>query len=299
MYRNEHYGSTIAVYALSRNATRAAQRFVGYQNNSLFHFIEQDITEKFNLESRVDFIIHNAGNAYPASFVADPTGTMKSNLWGIAHLLDYAVKVKSERVLYVSSGEVYGEGNGVDFDENYSGYVNGLTFRSCYPQSKRAAETLCVAYSEQYGADVVIARPCHIYGATFTENDNRAFAQFIRSMLNTNEVVLKSTGEQCRSYCYVADCAAAILTILLRGQTSHAYNSANKHSNITIANLAKTIAAAGGGQVVFKLPAEVEKKGYSVVTRAVLNADKLERLGWKSQYNLSEGVTRTLQILSN
>jgi nucleoside-diphosphate-sugar epimerase len=299
MYRNEHYGSHTAVYALSRNAAAAAQRFISYKNSSLFYYIQQDVTEKFGLESKIDFLIHNAGNAYPASFVADPVGTMKSNLWGIASLMDYAVKVKSERVLYVSSGEVYGEGNGADFDESYSGYVNGLHFRSCYPQGKRAAETLCIAYSEQYAADVVIARPCHIYGATFTETDNRAFAQFARSLLAKKEVVLKSVGEQLRSYCYVADCAAAMLTILLRGQAGQAYNIANKRSNTTIADLAKTMAAAGGGQVVFDLPTEVEKKGYSAVSRAVLNAEKLEILGWKAMYSLQDGVLQAMKILTS
>lgn len=82
---------------------------------------------------------------------------MKSNLWGVSNLLELA-KEKKARLLYISSGEVYGEDDGIDFVETHSGYVNCLNPRACYPSSKRASETLCIAYKEQYGVNVVIAR---------------------------------------------------------------------------------------------------------------------------------------------
>ena len=68
-----------------------------------------------------------------------------------------------------SSGEVYGEGDGRVFTEEYSGYVDCASPRSCYPSSKRAAETLCISYGVEYNVDVVIARPCHVYGPEFTD----------------------------------------------------------------------------------------------------------------------------------
>jgi nucleoside-diphosphate-sugar epimerase len=298
MYRNEHYCSNISIYAVSRNPETVKERFKKYLDSNLFRYVQHDVSEKLIFDFNADFIIHSAGNATPYTYVVDPVGTLKTNIYGMDNLLSYAVNTHSECVLYVSSGEVYGEGNGNDFTETYSGYVDCMNLRACYPSGKRATETLCASYSAQYDVNVVIARPCHIYGPTMTQSDNRAFAQFIRNILSKQNVVLKSKGEQYRSYCYGADCVSAILTILLKGEKSNAYNIANKKSNVTVAELAKTIAMAGKQQVAFELPVDEEKRGYSVVTRAVLNADKLEKLGWKAQYSLKEGIERTVQILS-
>ena len=297
MFSNEYAGSNITVYALSRHSEYARRRFHTYWNHPLFHHIQQDIAEKIRLTHPVDFMIHAASNAYPASFVADPVGTIKSNLWGMDNVLNYGLKYGVERIVFVSSGEVYGEGDGNDFTETYSGYVDCLNPRSCYPSGKRAAETLCVSYIAQYNMDVVIARPCHIYGPTMTDTGNHAFAQFIRNVLLKQDVVLKSKGEQYRSYCYVADCISALLVILLKGGKGNAYNIANKQSNVTVAELAQTIAQCGGREVVFQLPSSEEQKGYSVISRAVLNAEKLEKLGWQAHYTLHEGVERTIRIL--
>jgi len=298
MFRNESFGSNMTVYALTRNTERAQVRFQHHWNNPLFHHIEQDIINKIQLSDKVDFIIHTASNAYPASFIADPVGTIKANLWGIDNLLDYGLKCGVERTLFVSSGEVYGEGDGKDFTESYSGYINCLTPRSCYPSGKRVAETLCASYIAQYNMDIVIARPCHIYGPTMTKSDDRAFAQFIRKVLEKQDVVLKSKGDQCRSYCYVADCISALLMILLKGEKGNAYNIANKHSNVTVAELAQTIAHTGGQKVVFQIPSSEEEKGFSGISRAVLDAGKLENLGWQANYSIREGIERTIQILS-
>jgi nucleoside-diphosphate-sugar epimerase len=297
MFRNKHYNSNILIYAISRNTKNAKKRFNMYWENPLFKFISHDITEKININNNIDYIIHGASNAYPAVYVDDPVGTMKANIMGLINLMDYGIDQNIKRILYISSGEVYGEGENDDFKEPYSGFIDHLNPRSCYPASKRATETLCISYSVQYDVDVVIARPCHIYGPTITESDNRAFAQFVWNVLAEKDVVLKSTGMQYRSYCYIADCASAILTILLKGEIKNAYNISNKDSNVRIAELANSIAKAGNREVIFDLPTNDEQRGYSVISRAVLDSSKLEELGWKANYKLPDGVKRTIQIL--
>jgi nucleoside-diphosphate-sugar epimerase len=299
MFRNMHYKSNISIYGISRSTKYAKSRFNIYWDNPLFQFINQDISEKIKIDKEFNFIIHGASNAYPASYASDPVGTMKANLLGIFNILDYSINKPPYRILYISSGEVYGEGVGEDFIESYSGYIDYLNPRSCYPSSKRAAETLCVSYSSQYNIDTVIARPCHIYGPTITDTDNRAFAQFIRNVLEKKDIILKSTGEQYRSYCYVADCVSALLVILLKGVDRNAYNIANKDSNVSIMELANTIANFAGQEVMFDMPSTEEKKGYSVFSKAVLNSDKLTSLGWKAKYSLSDGIKQTVQILSS
>jgi len=297
MFRNKYFESNIMVYSLSRNSVSAKKRFSAYWTDPLFNYIQQDIVDEIKLDEKVDYIIHGASNAHPASYAADPVGTIKSNVWGINNLLDYSLKAQCKRVLYISSGEVYGEGNGEDFIESYSGYINPLNARSCYPSSKRTSENLCISYLDQYNVDVVIARPCHVYGPTMTESDNRAFAQFLRNVLAGNDVVLKSKGAQCRSYCYVADCISALLVILLNGKVGEAYNIANKKSNITVGELAEAIATARQRKVIYDIPSNEEQKGYSVITRAVLSSGKLDSLGWYPKYTLTDSIQKVIEIL--
>jgi nucleoside-diphosphate-sugar epimerase len=88
------------------------------------------------------------------------------------------------------------------------------------------------------------------------------------------------------------------LIILLNGDTKNAYNISNKESDVSIAELANYIAIAGDRKVVFDLPTNEVQRGYSVISRAVLDSGKLEELGWKAKYPLPEGVRRTIRILS-
>lgn len=286
------------VYASGRNEERARERFKDYFADDVFHFVKYDVMQPVNSDVDFDYIIHAASNASPNFFAKNPVEIIKSNVDGVAHLMDYGLNHGMKRFLYISSGEVYGEGDGRVFTEEYSGYVNCATPRACYPSSKRVAETLCVSYANEYGADVVIARPCHIYGPHFTEQDNRVYAQFIRNILCEEDIVMKSTGEQFRSWCYVVDCVSGLLHILLKGKCGEAYNIADGESNVSIRELAETIAEIGGRKVVIDMSDAAEKRGFNVVTKSIFSTKKLESLGWRPQNHICEGLSNTIQELN-
>ncbi len=279
-----------ALYASGRNQERAQERFKSFADDKGFHFIQHDVLKPLQGDVRFDYVIHAASNASPNFFAQKPVEVIKSNIDGVTHLMEYGLDHGMRRFLYVSSGEVYGEGDGRAFTEDYSGYVDCTKSRSCYPSSKRAAETLCVSYAAEYGADVVIARPCHVYGPYFTEQDNRVYAQFIRNILHGENIIMKSTGEQFRSWCYVVDCVSALLHILLKGESGEAYNIADASSNISIRELAETIASIGGCKVVIDVPDAEEKKGYNVVTKSVFDTGKISKLGWMPRTTIEEGI---------
>lgn len=285
------------VYASGRNEERARARFQEFAGDETFHFIQYDVMQSLGSDIQFDYIIHAASNGSPNFFAKKPVEVMKSNLYGVSNLMEYGLNHGMKRMLYVSSGEVYGEGDGRVFTEDYSGYVDCTKPRSCYPSSKRAAETLCVSYAAEYGADVVIARPCHTYGPHFTEQDNRVYAQFIRNVLRGEDIVMKSTGEQFRSWCYVVDCVSALLHILLKGECGQAYNIADANSNISIRELAETIADLGGRKVVIDVPDTDEKRGFNPVTKSVFSTEKLETLGWKAFSSIRDGLSHTLNDL--
>ena len=278
------------VYASGRNEERAKERFKVFIDDKAFHFVNYDVMKPFQSDICFDYVIHAASNANPQFYATQPVEVMKANFDGVANLMEYGLSHGLKRFLYVSSGEVYGEGDGRVFTEDYSGYVDCLKPRSCYPSSKRAAETLCISYIEEYGADAVIARPCHVYGPHFTDNDNRVYAQFIRNVLRGEDIVMKSTGEQFRSWCYVVDCVSALLHILLKGECGEAYNIADMESNISIRELAETIATISAKRVVIDNPNADEKRGYNPVMKSVFSTEKLESLGWRPMIQISNGL---------
>lgn len=285
------------VYASGRNEQRAKTLFSEYDNNPHFHFLKYDVLTSLEGCTNFHYIIHAASNASPNYFVANPVEIIKANILGVSNLLDYGSQHNLRRFLFVSSGEIYGEGDGRVFTEDYSGYVDNMSPRSCYPSSKRAAETLCVSYSQEYGIETVIARPSHTYGPSFTDSDNRVYAQFIRNVSNDEDIVMKSTGMQYRSWCYVVDCVSALLYILLKGENRQAYNIADESSNLTIKELAEMVAAIGGKKVIVNESTDTEKAGYNVVTKSIFSTNKIKSLGWKVKGTMFVKMQKTIDCI--
>lgn len=287
-------GRDYCVWACGRNEVRARERFGRYAEEDGFWFVKQDVMEPLALDVDFAYIIHAAGGASPNCFGQRPVEVIKENIVGLSHVMDYGLQHGMRRLLYLSTGEVYGEGDGRSFSEDYQGRVDCRKARACYPASKRAAETLCAAYGAEYGAEVVVARPTHVYGPHFTESDNRVYAQMIRNARRGEDIVLKSAGTQVRSWCYVVDCAAALLYILLCGEAGETYNVADNASNCSIRQLAETIAEAAGRKVVFETPSDAEAAAFNPVTRSLFDTSKIERLGWRPQGRLEDNILSTL-----
>ncbi len=283
----------LRLYALCRNAARAKERF-GERVNA----IAADVSEA-NALPECDYIIHAASNAHPKAFSADPVGTMLGNILGVRNLLEHLRAQGHGRLLFVSTGEIYGDNPAIrdGFSETDFGKIDSMNPRACYPESKRAAETLCASYLSQYRVDSVVARLCYVYGPTITNENSRADAQFLRNALSKTDIIMKSAGAQVRSYCYVADAARALITILLRGESGSAYNVANRAAVRSIREYAEALAKVAGVQVKFETPEDAEKRGYSTVSRAIQKPDRLEALGWKPLFSFEEGIEHTFRII--
>lgn len=299
MKLNETESANIKVIASVRNLENAKKIFKEYIAKKELELIKYDVMEQLNANMKVDYIIHAASNSHPMAFSTEPVNTLIGNVIGTKNLLEFGIKNNVKKLLYVSSGEIYGKDDGKieAFTEEYRGYIDNLAFRSCYPIGKISAETMCICYSKQYDIDTVIVRPCHIYGPTITDKDSKVMAQFIRNALNNEDIIMKSDGKQYRSYCYVVDCAIGILIALGKGENANAYNIANKNSNITIRSMAELIANTVGKKVVFDIPSKTERQGYNAVEKSILDSTKLERLGWKPLYNMEQGIKSTIEIL--
>lgn len=292
---NETTGAGIDVYAAGRSEAGVRKRFGALADAPYFHYVPYDATQPVTLDFEPDFVVHAAASAHPMAYATDPVGIMQANIVGAMQLLEALRAQGHGRLLMLSSGEIYGENPDLPdgFSETDYGWIDPMLPRACYPESKRAAETLCASYAAQYGVDALVARLCHVYGPTFTSANSRADAQFIRKALAGEDIVMKSTGAQVRSFCYVADAVSAMLTLFLRGERGVAYNVANRHSVASIRAYAETLADIAGVKVVFDIPPEVEKAGYTKITRAVFNPARLEGLGWLPKYDLRAGLEAT------
>lgn len=301
MTKNDE-GLDCKVYALGRNKDRAILRFSKWSDDKNLVFISYDINQSLDRDDlgTIEYVLHMASNTHPMQYSTDPIGTITTNIIGVQNMLDFAVKHNATRFAFTSSNEIYGENRGdVElFDEEYCGYINSNTMRAGYPESKRCGEALCQAYKAQKGLDIVIPRLTRSYGPTMLRSDTKAISQFINKAISGEDIVLKSAGTQYYSYTYVADAVSGLLYVLLKGENGEAYNIADKASDIMLKDLAALIAKAVGRKVVFEIPDDIESAGYSKATKARLDGSKLRRLGWKPRYDIDNGISRTINIIS-
>lgn len=296
---NRSENANIYITAVGRNKEKLQSLFSAYLNQDGFKIIPHDIKEPLSDYGNFDYIINAASNTHPVAYSTDPVGTITTNVFGTYNLLEYARNHNIKRFMFLSSVEIYGEdktGNS-DFLETEIGFIDCNTARAGYPESKRVCESLCQAYIQKYDMDIVIPRICRVYGPTMLAEDSKALAQFIRNAVNGQDIILKSEGNQYYSYITVFDCITALLTILVNGQKGQAYNVSSAKSNITLKDLTEKLASKAGTKVVFQLPNETEKQGFSKATRAILNNTKLLSLGWTELYDIDKGIEITLETI--
>ena len=296
---NESHIEPIQIIAAGRSRNKITERFDRYSFSPYFKIIEYDATKtKLDIANRVDFIIHGASNSSPDMISKEPVETMLSNFFGLHSLLRYAKDNAVNRILYISSSEVYGKKeSNKPFQENQYGFVDLLIPRNSYAVGKRAAETLCISYSDEYGVESVIVRPGHIYGPTAMITDKHVSSQWAYDAANGKNIVMKSNGTQLRSYCYCLDSAAAIITALIKGENCHAYNISNPNSVISIRQMAEILSSCAESELKIELANEEEKKTFNPMDNSSLDSSALIKLGWKGMFDAETGLSHTVEIL--
>ena len=283
-YRNIKYGSAIKVISLSRR---------GGFSDSTVESICADVTCPVVYEGEVNYILHLASNTHPKQYGEDPVGTITTNIIGCDNLLKLAVEKKAVFLL-TSSVEIYGQGTPSLMDEHYCGYIDCNNARNGYNEAKRTSEALCQSYKKQYGVDVRIARLARVFGAD-RKADSKAMSQFIGKAVAGEDIVLKSSGSQRFSYCYIADAVSGIMKILLDGVDGEAYNVADDEEGFSLGEYACYIAELAKRNVIYDIQAD---ETTSKATYALMSTLKLKKIGWKPLYSVREGIKRTFQICS-
>lgn len=276
----------IKVVAVVRDLEKAKVVFEKDFSQIEFKQIALADISKDNIGTDIDFIIHLASPTASKFFVDHPVETLRTSIDGTIIVLDYAKIAQIESMVFASSLEVYGTNvDDKSIDESFQGYVNPLDVRSSYNMGKRAAECLCHSYAKEYQVPVKIARLTQTTGAGIAQNDNRVIAQFARLAAEGQDIILHTTGESARPYCYTTDAVSGILYILLKGNDGEAYNVANEETYISARDMADYLKKKFNSAISVRVDLN-SNMGYAPPTKLQLNSNKLRILGWKPQYQL-------------
>lgn len=265
------------------------------------------IKDKINEVERADeadLIIHMASIASPMFYRKYPIETLDANIWGLRSLLDFYCQRPIRGFLFFSSSELYGDPDPahVPTSEDYNGNVCATGPRSCYDESKRFGETMCMLFAQKYNLPLGVVRPFNNYGPGMRVGDKRVPADFALAIMQNRDIEILSDGTPTRTFCYIADSVCGYFKILLHGSYDY-FNIGIEKPEISIRHLAEIYAEAGRsifgytGQVKF---AQSEDKNYLTNNpqRRCPNIDKARRvLGYNPTILVEEGVGRFLQYL--
>ena len=293
------------VVAAVRNVEKARKMFDGLANVEI---AEWDVVKpggprhvatdgRAALVAAFDWFVHAASETASRAFVERPVETIASILDGTRNALEFARAAHVKSMVYVSSMEVYGSPSADPVTEADIGYLDPVRLRSNYPEAKRMAENLCVAYANEYGVPVKIARLAQTFGEGVRPEDNRVYAQFARSILGGRDIVLKTDGSASRCYCAVSDVVAAIALLLEKGENATPYTVANEATFCSVREMAERLIAAhpeAGSRLVFDISEEAARS-YPPSTCLRLDSSRLRALGWEPKVGLMEMFDRMMK----
>lgn len=299
IYLNETIGLKIKIYGLMRKKKREVNRLIEEERCGKLIILRQDVETPIKELFSPEIIIHAASPATPAVYQQDPVGTISPNVLGTYSLLSFAKKVKIKQFVFISSSEVYGNlgDSPHSVSEKDMGYLDPFLVRSCYAESKRIAESLCLSFDKQFSVPTRILRPFHTYGPNMNLLDGRVFCDFVSDIVHGRNILIKGDGKAIRSYCYISDFITGLFTVILEGTDTEVYNIGNEDCNISVEDLAHKLTSIFPEKKlnVIKEPrASGDQYISSTVSRITPDTSKLRSIGWKPQVGLSLGFKRTI-----
>lgn len=291
----------IRAIAMVRDLERGRKRFADLFQNPDFTLLPWDLNDIAIPDiGSAQYILHAASRASPRYYGCDPVGTLLPNAIGTAALLEALRRSRDPRgLLFISSSEVYGSLTGdVPLSETHYGTVDPTAVRSCYAESKRVGETMCVAWHFQYGIPTFIVRPFHTYGPGLTPDDGRVFADFAFNVVRNQNIVMNSDGSARRAFCYVTDAIAGFFSVLLKGEPAFPFNVANPAGELSVAELARLLVEIfPEKRLSIEHRCSNENNSYipSAISRLIPDVQRLQALGWKADVAPSEGFKRMIK----
>lgn len=234
---------------------------------------------------RPESIVHWAAESHVDRSILEPTIFMTTNILGTHNLLEAAKLFEIEKIINISTDEVYGElGESGSFFED-----TPLAPNSPYSVSKTSADMLGRAYLRTYGTPVITVRPSNNYGPW--QYPEKLVPVVILKALADERIPVYGAGENIREWLYVADCASAVLEILNHGRVGEIYNigSGNEKRNIDVVKAILDLLGKSHDLIAFVK----DRPGHDF--RYSLNYDKIaNELRWSPKINFDVGISNTV-----
>jgi len=259
-------------------------------------FVNHDVTQPFEWEGPLDYVIHAAGIASPYYYRAYPLETLEVAITGTRRMLELA-EANSARFVFFSSSEIYGDPDPkhVPTAESYRGNVSCQGPRACYDESKRVGETLCYIYHTIHGTKTNTIRPFNVFGPGMQETDYRVLPNFASRIKGGEPLNVYGSGGQTRTFCYITDAMVGFLSVILKGVPGEAYNIGNQKPEISMVDLVKRIETISSRSLEYNIveypdsyPADEPNRRAPDIRKAKLQLD------FKPQIDLDQGLKRFL-----
>ncbi|MGI8588008.1 MAG: dTDP-glucose 4,6-dehydratase [Chloroflexia bacterium] len=258
-----------------------------------YSFVHGDISDPALVEetirsNKIDTIVNFAAETHVDRSIQEPGSFIMTDVFGTYVLLEAARKLGLERMLQVSTDEIYGtvpEGSSKETD-NYDP-------RSPYSASKAGGELMCHAYFDTYGTPVLITRGSNNYGPY--QYPEKLIPLFITNLLDGKPVPVYGDGQNVRDWIYVLDHCAGIDVALHKGAAGEVYNvgGGNEKPNLEITLLLLELTGRGEDLITYVADRPGHDRRYS------LDTSKLHVLGWSPAASFEESLRDTVEWYRN
>lgn len=293
-YANDRLSLGAHAVVLTRNPDNFALKAPDLVNRNDLQLLHGDVRDFIFPDGDFSHVIH-AGTT--SSVAVEPLEMFDTIVQGTRHVLEFAATHCTRKLLFISSGAVYGKQPPklTQISEDYYGAPDPLDPNSAYGEGKRAAELLCTLMANQYGFEVKIARCFAFVGPHLPLDAHFAIGNFIRDALTDKPIHIQGDGTPYRSYLYTADLAIWLWTILFQGGGGKAYNVGNSEQ-MTIRQVAELTSAVLGFSNGVAMPVRVTKNPIKeqVASRYIPNVDRARtELGLESRIDLAASLKKT------
>jgi nucleoside-diphosphate-sugar epimerase len=291
VHANDALGLNAEAVVLTRAPEEFRRKMPHLARQSALRFVRGEV-RSFVCAERFTHVIHGASPLARAMSPAEAEEAFDVIVGGTRRVLDLARHSGARKLLYLSSGAVYGRQPPAleRIGEDYPGSPAAAEPHFAYGEGKRVAEWLCRQRGLADGITTVAARVFTLIGPHLPLDGPFALGNFVRDALVGKPIIVRGDGTALRSYLYAADLATWLWTLLFAGRPGEAYNVGSEEA-VSIAELACLVATEIGDGC------PVEIRGTPILGRLperyVPSTRKAQaELGLTASVSLRDGVRR-------
>jgi UDP-glucuronate decarboxylase len=288
-------GQATQVVAASRSETTYLRRLEAHYKGRL-KLVSPDVAITV-LPSATDWlVIHAASPASPDQYLGNEIGLINTNLTLTINVMEQLTR-SGGRLIYFSSGEVYGTSPQLPTREDTFSALDHLGSRGSYGEAKRAGELIVKLYSDQSPQGSSALRIYHTFGPGIDVKQSRIFSSVVNSLVRGTPISLRTDGAARRSFLYSADLMSAVISVSFQNQFD-AYNVAGEQE-LSIREFAEVASGLSDGlsPVILHDGSGTHSKAgivESPIMRGVADTTRLRDLGWRPVIAVEEAIRRTV-----